>query len=470
LINILQKSGRKVIYPKIWIIAGVLLGAILLGWSASSYLLFAVVGAMGAAILFRWPFVGLIVLILVALLVPFEIGTGTEVALNATVFLIPAVLGIWVIYMLARRDIQLVRSQSFIPLILFLLAGLLALMIGNILWDPLVPKSSNFFIVQLAQWGIFALSALVYIIAGNLGDEEKKLRYLVFGFMAIAGILSIISMFAGPFRLTDSLTTVALIRAPFWILLAAISGGQLLFNNELSRPWRLLAIISLVAVFVYAFVQQRGAVSNWVGVLVVVAILIWLRWRRLRLPTIFFTALLIFTGILTQTLWDFGGGDTEWTTSGASRIALGERVLRVTMSNPITGLGPAAYRNYAAMEPLQYGRAYWVDPAINSHNNYIDIFSQTGLIGLGLFLWFMVSVLFLAWRLARRYQSGFLGGYVNGMIAAWVAIMVVMMLLDWFLPFVYNVGFPGFQASILVWMFFGGLVAVDNFPRPENSD
>jgi O-antigen ligase len=449
---------------------GVFLGAGFLGLRASPFMLFVVGAGIGAVILLRWPFVGLTALILVALLVPFEIGTGTDVSLNATVFLIPAVLGIWVIYMLARRDIQLVRSQSFIPLILFLLAGLLALMIGNILWDPLVPKSSNFLIVQLAQWGIFALSALIYIIAGNLVDEEKKLRYLVLGFMVIAGILSIISMSVGPYRLTDSFTTIALIRAPFWILLAAIAGGQLLFNNELSRPWRLLAIISLLAVFVYAFVQQRSAISNWVGVMVVAAILVWLRWRRLRGPIIIFTVLLILTGVLTQTLWEFGGGDTEWIASGASRIALGERVLRVTMSNPITGLGPAAYRNYAATEPLRYGKANWIDPSVNSHNNYIDIFSQTGLIGLGLFLWFMVSVLFLAWRLARRYQSGFLSGYVNGMIAAWFAIMVVMMLLDWFLPFVYNVGFPGFQASILVWMFFGGLVAVESWGGKEDEE
>jgi O-antigen ligase len=346
---------------------------------------------------------------------------------------------------------------------LFLVAGLISLMIGNILWDPLVPKSSNFLIVQLAQWSIFALSALVYFLTANLLDDEKKLRYLVLSFLAIGGVLSIIGMFTGPRFLASSITTIAFVRAPFWIMLTGITGGQLLFNRELSRTWRIFAAVSLIAILVYAFVQQRQAVSNWVGVMAVLGILVWLRLPRLRLITIVFTLLLVLTGVLTQTLWNFGGGDSEWTTSGASRIALGERVISVSLSNPITGLGPAAYRNYAAIRPFEYGKAYWVDPEINSHNNYIDIFSQTGLIGLGIFLWFMVSVLVLAWRLARRYSSGFLGGYVNGMIAVWVAIMVTMLLLDWFLPFVYNVGFPGFQASVLVWLFLGGLVAVENF-------
>ena len=40
--------------------------------------------------------------------------------------------------------------------------------------------------------------------------------------------------------------------------------------------------------------------------------------------------------------------------SGGSRLVLIERVFDVTMRNPITGLGPAAYRPYANMKPLRY--------------------------------------------------------------------------------------------------------------------
>jgi hypothetical protein len=47
------------------------------------------------------------------------------------------------------------------------------------------------------------------------------------------------------------------------------------------------------------------------------------------------------------------------------------------------------------------------------------------------------------------------------MLGAWFAIMTIMALADWFLPFVYNLGFEGFQSSILIWMFFGGIVALE---------
>jgi hypothetical protein len=35
------------------------------------------------------------------------------------------------------------------------------------------------------------------------------------------------------------------------------------------------------------------------------------------------------------------------------------------------------------------------------------------------------------------------------MLGAWFSIMMIMAMADWFLPFVYNIGFHGFQASLM---------------------
>jgi hypothetical protein len=35
------------------------------------------------------------------------------------------------------------------------------------------------------------------------------------------------------------------------------------------------------------------------------------------------------------------------------------------------------------------------------------------------------------------------------------------MLGDWFLPFIYNVGYEGFRSSVLAWVFLGGLLALE---------
>lgn len=419
---------------------------------------------IGGAVLLLQPRLGLLALVAAALVVPLEFGTGTEVSLNLATLLIPTLSGIWLLDAVRRRDLRLARSRTTAPLFLFLLAGLISLLIGNVLWDPAVPRSDSFILVQLAQWAIFAFSALVYWLAGNLLKEEAWLHRLLFSFLALAGGLAILFVLPVGAGLVSRVVTIVFIRAPFWLLLMALAGGQLLFNKQLSSNWRLFLLLVLAAVIFYSFDLQQEAASNWVGVVAVGGVLIWLRWPRLRWPIIAFVAAGFALGVLIPSVYQFAGGDAEWNLSGASRLGLIERVIQLTMRNPITGLGPAAYRPYGLMQPLVYGRTYWVEPRLNSHNNYVDLFSQTGLVGLGLFLWFMIELAVLGWRLHRRHKEGFVAGYVNAMLAAWVGIMAIMMLADWFLPFVYNIGFGGFQASVLVWLFLGGLMAIENLP------
>jgi O-antigen ligase len=197
---------------------------------------------------------------------------------------------------------------------------------------------------------------------------------------------------------------------------------------------------------------------------------LWLRFPRLRIPVIVVAALLLVVGILFPAVYEFAGGEAEWNVSGGSRLALIERVIEVTLRNPITGLGPAAYRPYANMKPLLYQGAYWVAPLINSHNNYVDLFAHGGLLGLALFFWFVAALARVGIRLRGRFTQGFAAGYVSGVLAAGVGALVIMALADWMLPFVYNIGFPGFQASVLVWLFLGGLVALENFKVQESGD
>jgi hypothetical protein len=45
-----------------------------------------------------------------------------------------------------------------------------------------------------------------------------------------------------------------------------------------------------------------------------------------------------------------------------------------------------------------------------------------------------------------------------------------MALADWFLPFVYNIGFEGFQSSILIWMLFGGSLALEQMARTKAAN
>ncbi len=453
------------------IAASVLALSFLMGQRASYLWLGLIVAGIGGILLLARPVLGVFAIALVALLPRVELGTGTEVNLNPVTLLIPVVTVVWLLSVVLKRRLELASSPANRPLVLFLGAGLISLLIGRTTWDPMVPLSDNFLLVQLAQWAIFAFSALAFWLAANLIKNEATLKTMTTVFLLVAGTVAILRFVPGVDALVNRVVTLAFIRTPLWVLLVALGGGQLLFNPKLSAPWRIfLGVVLLVAVY-YAFVHDTDADSNWVGLAAVLGSLVWLRFPRLRWPAAILVLILVVLGFLFPALYEFAGGDQEWTESGASRLLLIERVIDVTLRNPITGLGPAAYRPYANMTPLKYLGAYWLEPAVNSHNNYVDLFAHGGLVGLGLFLWYMAAIARLAWRLKRRFDRGFAAGYVNGILAAWASVMVIMLLLDWFLPFVYNVGFAGFQASVLVWLFMGGLVALDNIDsKLKNED
>lgn len=444
--------------------------AFLLGQRASASWLALLVAGIGAVALLQTPRLGLLAIVAAALLIPLEFGTGTEVSLNAVTLLLPAMLALGVLDMVRRRQITFVSTRANLPLALFLLAGLFSLVFGVVTWDPTVPRSSNFLLVQLAQWGIFALSAGAFWLAANLIKDEVWLRRLTWAFLLIAGGVAILGALPGLGSLTGRFTTVAFIRAPLWVLLFGLAGGQLLFNRRLTSGPRLFLLAVLAAALVYAFVQQQEAASNWVGIAATLGLLLWLRFPRLRWLIVLAIVVLAALGVLFPAVYDFAGGDAEWRESGGSRLALTERVIDVSMRNPITGLGPAAYRPYAAMTPLRYRGANWIVPQVNSHNNYVDLFSQVGIVGLVLLLWFAAEIALLGRRLHARFTSGFASGYVNGMLAVGAGALVVMIFADWLLPFVYNIGFPGFQASVLVWLFLGGLVALENMPAGGSGD
>ncbi len=470
--NVSELLGNRTQRTKLWtllIILAVLGTAALYGILGSGLLLLLLLAGLGAVLVLYRPILGLVVMIVIALLIPFDIGTGTEVKLNLVSLFVPILLAIWLLEMIVKRELRMVRSRTFLPLFLLVLAGAGSLIIGNVTWDPFVPYPANFLLVQLAQLGIFVLSAGVYLLVANLLKDEICLRYLTWTFLVVAGVLAVLYQWPVVGSFVNQITTDAISRAPMWMLLTAVAGGQLLFNKNLVLWKQLFLMLILLAVGYYSFVLHREVLSIWIGVVAAVAMLFWLRLPRLRWLVLLVLLILLVTGVLFPAVYEFAGGDVEWRLSGLSRIDLSRRVLEVTMRNPITGLGPASYRVYASMEPLVWrsGKYVWIGAVISSHNNYVDLFSHVGVLGLAIFFWFMAEVALLGLRMRKRFVSGFANGYINGALAAWTGTMVIMVFADWFLPFVYNVGFQGFQASVLVWMFLGGLVAIE---RIVNND
>ncbi|MBN1483920.1 MAG: O-antigen ligase family protein [Chloroflexia bacterium] len=451
--------------------AGLLLLAALLGQQPSARYLLLGGGAAGLLLLLQQPGLGLVALAALSFTLPLTFGTGSEVALTPPVLLVPGAALAWLVDGLRRQRLHLPNSRTLRPLLLFVAAGLLSLLAGNAYWDPMVPRPDNMLLVQLAQWGIFALSALAFLLAGALGSRERWLPAATWTFLALGSVV-VLEHYLPPLRsLLGWSSPLMAGRSMFWTWLAALAAGQLLFNRRL-KPLARFWLGSLLAASAYTvWFQMNDWVSGWAPFTVAAAAVLWLRfWRRNRAAgLVLILVLLALAAILYPTVFAHAGGERELETSWGGRQVLYRAVLEVANTHPLLGLGPASYRHYARTQWLSVGirRALYLNPAVSSHNNYIDLYAQLGLLGLGLFLWFMVEVGRLGWQLAPRFQDGFAAGYVQGALGGLAGTLVAMMLADWFLPFVYNIGFPGFRTSALAWMFLGGLVALEQIGRKE---
>lgn len=430
--------------------ATVLFLSYVLGRRPSSMLLVLLGGALLALFLQRRPELGLVAVLLSALVVPFSIGTGTQSRLHAALLLIPLLVVLWLVDMVMRQKIRLAPSPTNLPLLVFVLSAVLSFVAGNMPWNYFAARAP--LAAQAGGLAIFVLSAALFLLVGNQIRDVRWLKGLVSVFLAI-GVFILISQAAPPLRAGAGwLIAVGATGSLFWVWLAALAGGQALFNPGLS--WQQKALLFVVAVSGPAlnFFTNRDWASGWAPPMAALLVLVWLRsWRwGLVVSILGLLGMLVMRPDLPASL----AAADEY--SIVTRQAAWEVILgQVIKANPVIGLGPANYYHYAALYPIM---GYYV--RFNSHNQYVDIIAQTGLIGLAAFTWLMASIGLLAWRLRQRVTDGFTSGYANACLAGLAGCLVAGWLGDWFLPFVYNIGLAGMRSSLLGWLFLGGLAVI----------
>ena len=236
----------------------------------------------------------------------------------------------------------------------------------------------------------------------------------------------------------------------------SLAFSQAVLNRDLHPGWRLALAGLVVAAFYATYVQSSVWRSGYIPPLLGMAAIIGIRWWRLGLA-LALCGLVLGPGLLSLQI-----ADDEY--SYATRLEAWQIVAEVVKVNPILGLGPANYHWYTPLFPI-WGYAV----QFNSHSQYVDLLAQTGALGLACFLWFAAAIGWLGWRLRERVPDGFARAYVYGALGGLVGTLVAGMLGDWVLPFFYNIGVSGFRASMLGWLFLGGLVALEQIYSSQRS-
>ena len=448
---------RRISIGKQWVQFGIMFVVILSSlaisyWGSMQILMLIPVmmgGVAGLLVLLRQLRVGFIFLLLAGLFIPFT-GPG---GVNAAALMVAAIIGLWLMDMLVvRQRFYFIRSRAVFPVVVLMIVSVIAFGMGRLPWFLFAnqaPLDS-----QVGGFAIFILSLGLMLATANMLDV-RWLQIFIWTFVGFGAIY----VFGRTLRLpVDRLYQLGFTaNSMFWTWLVAMTFSQAFLNKDLKRNHRFLLFLITGVTFYVAIVQAYDWKSGWVPPLVVVAVILGLRYPRLVILAIPL-AMIVASSLAIRLI---ASDEYSWGT----RIDAWIIVLQISKVSPVFGLGFSNYYWYTPLFPIRGWRV-----SFNSHSQYVDLIAQTGLIGLACFLWIFFEVGRISWRLINKLPDGFARSYSYGVLAGVAGTLVAAFLVDWVLPFVYNIGFNGFRASVLPWICMGGLVAIENIYLGSKSN
>lgn len=442
-------SGLRL--PPLLVIGELLLIAALAFMASRRELILVLILPIGVGLVLtfmRWPSLGLVFAPLGGLVIPFVGPSG----LNVTMLMVALLLSLWLLDLMTRqRQSQLARSRTLWPLLSFLVVAVCSFVVGQLPWLTFALHAPLG--AQLGGLAIIVLSVATFLLVGNQIQDLHWLSRMTWAFIAVGAI----SVFIRTVLPTLGLSTRGLfpqVGTVFYIWLVAIALSQAMLNGALHKVWRLvlggLVLVVMYVLFILKFDDKSGWLSAFACIAVIIAARSW-RAGLALVPVAVLATLYMWSRIVSVDEYSISTRFDAW-------IIMGQ-IIKI---NPILGLGFANYYWYTPLFPI---RGYAV--SFNSHNNYVDIVAQTGLVGLFCVLWIFWEVGGLGWRLREQVPSGFAQAYVYGALGGLAGMVVAGMLGDWILPFFYNVGLNGFRSSMIGWLFLGGLVSLEQMVRSQ---
>ena len=290
---------------------------------------------------------------------------------------------------------------------------------------------------------IMVVSPLLLLLVANLANEEKHLKRLVWVMISV-GVLGFISNYMEG-RLPVNTNGLA----SMWVI--SLAASLALIDKKLTFPVRVcLAILTGLWIY-WGFIANLSWVAGWLPGFVAGGVILLLRSKKLLLVCIVILAIYISTNTSILETW-FG---QETVTSGDTRVLAWQMNWRFTSQHLLFGMGPAGYAVY-------YMTYYPLD-AMATHSNYIDLISETGMVGT---VFFIAIFAVLCWRglvVYRRLRghNDFMEALSAAALGGTVGCLVIMAFGDWLLPFAYTQTISGFSYTVYSWLFMGTILALD---------
>lgn len=428
--------------------------------------LLAVAVAVGiVAVAARHPVLALSLLVASSVSITVRIPTGTSSPVNLAMLAVAGLSGVWILRMLTSGSgAGLVRSPTNTPLLIFLAAVFVSWLGGYAIVNRGVVLPSNAIQVQAGQVAMFVLSAAALLLVANHRVEERTLK--IWTIIIVA--LGVTALVGDLFRLRPHPLPAVAGSMHMWPVVFV--AAHLLLNPKISSRARMVGWSIMAIWAVWAFLTPTLAFKGgWVPAAIAIFLLLTIRsWKLSIILSGAVLVVLIVTGAAQQQVL------SELSSGSGYRPLIWQDILAMTASNPLLGLGPVNYMySWPALgvDSLTLQQAmtshpelalYWATfIRVPSHNLYVDLVAQSGIVGLATFLWFIVAAVVVARRVALGLSPGFLQTHAYAVLCGFVALAAGSFLFaDWLIPFVYNVTISGFRHSVYTWLLLGSVISI----------
>lgn len=448
----ITKIVERIRFPTWLIIAAMIL--VILAYSAavglligsgrtSIGLLAAVLPLVVAVMAFAANYFRLLVLALplAALTLPIaELPTGTESKLPLSLLIALLLSVLWIFSMISRGT-RLHPSPLNRPMIVFGVVCIISLPWGIMWRDPILIESSKFIVTQIGSLITILLSMGAAFIIGNFFIKEGDHKYMLIAFMVVGVLMALTELFKINQRIFND-------RGLWGMWTVAPAFGILIAQPKVRWYWQLALVGVIVLTLYQTMVINADWISGWFPSVVALLAVAFFRSRKLFFILLAVGALGAFASrAFFETVAQSNVDD-----GSLERLAIWAQNWRVTSEHWLLGTGPAGY--------ALYYMTYFRDDARSTHNNYLDIVSQFGFIGMGTWLWLVGTSMWEGWKMVKRAPLGWLRTTAIIAIGGWSGAMVAMFFGDWVLPFAYNQGIAGYKYTVYSWLFLGTLISI----------
>ncbi len=434
-----------------------------------AYILVMVGILLGAVALVRHLELGLLAILLVGVFVEYSLPTGTGSSIVLGLVLSVACVGLWLLRMaVLDKRFTLRPAPTNRPLLAFMATVAVSWFWSRAFRDPLVVEAGHP-LVSVAAAVVMIMLPACYLLAANTISSLRWLVALVWTLLG-AGLVVVLVDLGAWFGVQPASVLLRAIRAnrlvtlnahgllSMWCLSFALALA--LINRRLSKITRGLLLLYAGAWTYWAYVLRVTWLSGWVPAFTAAAVVAFCRSKKL------FVALMIVIVVGVGRPYVTTHLEAEMEESGETRWQAYVVNWRVTGKHILFGTGPAGYASYYM--------SYFPHEAMATHSNYLDIISQTGIVGSAFFLWFLGAQAWGGYRIrcVLQDQGDMAESLTVAVLAATGGCAVALGLGDWLLPFAYTQTIMGFDLAVLNWIFLGaiwGLRRHVNFPSTESG-